>query len=190
MKIQVKISWVGQSTTGKHKRNNMVYVGGKSLNLFFYFWRFAFRYLPQRPDNYSSTCRYTGWSILDGMHVQNSLPSLEETPKFLRAMRNVSATQCDCLPDCESTNFQYSVSTNNFMWGDFFLSTHCLSEIFQGMWLSQPQHQPTLHFGERTAPKTLAWGGGQLGNRWAERLLLLQLINSDINLRTLQSSTP
>ena len=50
------------------------------------------------------------------------IPSLEETPKFLRAMRNVSATQCDCLPDCEFTTFQYSVSSNNFMWGDVFLS--------------------------------------------------------------------
>ena len=120
------------------------------------------------------------------MLVQNSLPSLEETPKFLRAMRNVSATQCDCLPDCESTTFQYSVSSNNFMWAAFFLCpNYGWSKLVQGMWLSQPQHQPTLHFGERTAPKTLAWGGGQLGNRWKILFPWSIVTDSNINSRAL-----
>ena len=82
-------------------------------------------------------------------------------------MRNVSATQCDCLPDCESTTFQYSVSSNNFMWAAFFLCpNYDWSKLVQGMWLSQPQHQPTLLFGGRASPKTLAWGGDQLGIYW------------------------
>merc|ERR1711971_464581 len=54
-------------------------------------------YLPQRPGNYSKTC------------------SLAETPKFLDAMRSVLASKCNCLPDCKSTEFHYSVTTNNFL---------------------------------------------------------------------------
>ena len=59
---------------------------------------FCCRYLPQRPDNYSRTC------------------NLKEMPLFLAAMRSISASDCGCLPDCQFTDFYYSVSTNKFMW--------------------------------------------------------------------------
>ena len=31
-------------------------------------------------------------------------------------MKRVSASTCDCLPDCQSTDLTYSVTSNNFMW--------------------------------------------------------------------------
>merc|ERR1719447_1184808 len=36
-------------------------------------------------------------------------------PLFLVAMRSISASDCGCLPDCQFTDFFYSVSTNKFM---------------------------------------------------------------------------
>ena len=126
------------------------------------------------------------------MHVQSSLPSLEETPKFLRAMRNVSATQCNCLPDCESTTFQYSVSTNNFMWGDFFyVLIIAYPNSFRECDSRNLNINPLCSLGGGPLPKL--WLEGVINWASTERFLspaLLQLIDSDINFRALQYSAP
>ena len=52
------------------------------------------------------------------VHVSFTLtPSTSETHLFLKAMTEVSASECDCLPDCELTEFQYSHSAAEILWG-------------------------------------------------------------------------
>ena len=41
--------------------------------------------------------------------------SSKETQWFLKKMNNVSESDCDCLPDCELTEFQHSHSITNLM---------------------------------------------------------------------------
>ena len=41
-------------------------------------------------------------------------PSIVETPKFLKEMKRASASTCDCLPDCQSTDLTYSVTSHKF----------------------------------------------------------------------------
>ena len=41
--------------------------------------------------------------------------STSELPGFLMEMKNLSASDCDCLPDCDLMEFQYTVSTTDLM---------------------------------------------------------------------------
>ena len=38
-----------------------------------------------------------------------------EAHEFLKAMANVSESECDCLPDCDMTKFHYTHSTADLM---------------------------------------------------------------------------
>ena len=42
--------------------------------------------------------------------------SASKGQEFLRQMSNTTELDCDCLPDCELMDLQYSVSTTNLMW--------------------------------------------------------------------------
>ena len=42
--------------------------------------------------------------------------STRELPGFLIEMKNLSKSDCDCLPDCHLMDFQYTVSTTDLMW--------------------------------------------------------------------------
>ena len=41
--------------------------------------------------------------------------SASKAQDFLRQMSNTTESDCDCLPDCELVDLQYSVTTNNLM---------------------------------------------------------------------------
>ena len=99
-------------------------------------------------------------------------------PLFLAAMRSISASDCGCLPDCQFTDFFYSVSTNKFMWEatvssslialirlailwsqKYYLCILFHSVFFQGVWLTQPQHRSPLHSRWWSTAQTLVgWG--------------------------------
>ena len=94
-------------------------------------------------------------------------PSIVETPKFLKEMKSVSASNCNCLPDCQSTDLTYSVTSNNFMWIENSIYQNsisiprilCLQLSFQGMWFTKLELEPPLHPGKRSPAQTLArWG--------------------------------
>ena len=42
--------------------------------------------------------------------------SASKAQEFLRQMSSTAESDCDCLPDCELMDLQYSVSTTNLMW--------------------------------------------------------------------------
>ena len=48
--------------------------------------------------------------------TEKSFLSASKAQEFLRQMSNTAESDCDCLPDCELMDLQYSVSTTNFMW--------------------------------------------------------------------------
>ena len=52
-------------------------------------------------------------------------------------MRNISDSDCDCLPDCELMDLQYSVSANKFMW----------------VWLCNFVHFSTFFYGDQRVKK-------------------------------------
>ena len=41
--------------------------------------------------------------------------SASKAQEFLRQMSNTTEADCDCLPDCELMDLQYSVTTTNLM---------------------------------------------------------------------------
>ena len=52
----------------------------------------------------------------DAMPMYNTLFfSSKETQWFLKKMNSMSESDCDCLPDCELTEFQHSHSITNLM---------------------------------------------------------------------------
>ena len=72
------------------------------------------RYLPQNPDEQIQTCRSLA-NNPNQMFLKQKIFSAKMTQNFLREMRTVSGSNCDCLPDCELTDLLHSVTTTNFM---------------------------------------------------------------------------
>ena len=71
------------------------------------------RYLPNHPENHTKTCRFYLHCHL--MPYTTLFYSSNETHWFLKKMNSVSESDCDCLPDCEHTEFQHSHSITNLM---------------------------------------------------------------------------
>ena len=47
--------------------------------------------------------------------TEKSFLSASKAQEFLRQMSSTVESDCDCLPDCELMDLQYSVSTTNLM---------------------------------------------------------------------------
>ena len=56
-----------------------------------------------------------GFSILVCGTYYAVIFSTRELPGFLSEMKNLSKSDCDCLPDCHLMDFQYTVSTTDLM---------------------------------------------------------------------------
>ena len=87
------------------------------------------RYLPHGSGNYKKACRLlfsTNKIIFTKLEFGclivrlwrawiHLLPSSTETQQFLKMMRNVTDSECGCLPDCDFLDLQHSVTANNLM---------------------------------------------------------------------------
>ena len=90
---------------------------------------FPTRYLPRRDNTFKKTCRNLKldlpplkielWLWASSYIVKPS--STNATHWFLKAMTNVSESECDCLPDCDLTEFQHSHSAADFLWEKYFI---------------------------------------------------------------------
>ena len=47
--------------------------------------------------------------------TEETLLSVSKAQEFLRRMSNTTEADCDCLPDCELMDLQYSVTSTNLM---------------------------------------------------------------------------
>ena len=54
--------------------------------------------------------------LTSNQYYWNTFLSVRKAHKFLRQMRNTTESGCDCLPDCDLMDLQYSVTTTNLMW--------------------------------------------------------------------------
>ena len=70
------------------------------------FWTSLGQYDPQiwSPNIALNSC--VGTPCVDD--VNSETPSTNETRWFLADMADISESECDCLPDCELTEFQFS----------------------------------------------------------------------------------
>ena len=110
-------------------------------------WYFLPRYLPRPENSDKKTCRSlqlrTIWDLFFSriiwhrevqnpeVHVSFTLtPSTNETHWFLKAMTEVSASECDCLPDCELTEFHYTHSAAEFLWGHASMTDKIILKLF------------------------------------------------------------
>ena len=144
-------------------------------------WMFPTRYLPRRDNTFKKTCRNLKldlpplkielWLWASSYIVKPS--STNATHWFLKAMTNVSESECDCLPDCELTEFQHSHSAADFLWEKYFIdywliiviiNIFSMHFIFQAVWLSKPQSEPPLHTEPRRLAKILVAFGNKLIN--------------------------
>ena len=48
-------------------------------------------------------------------YYQSPFLSASKAQEFLRRMSNTTESDCDCLPDCELMDLQYSVTTTSLM---------------------------------------------------------------------------
>ena len=71
------------------------------------------RYLPQNPSEPKETCRLV--TSMTCSILYQRLPSVKKTKKFLTETTLASGSNCGCLPDCELTDLQNSVTSTNFM---------------------------------------------------------------------------
>ena len=73
-------------------------------------------YLPQMPG--VMPCRF---NKLQSVSLPLSLifDSSTKTARFNDVMARVGTESCDCLPDCDSTEYQYAVTSSSLRWGVF-----------------------------------------------------------------------
>ena len=70
--------------------------------------------MPQDPDDAKDMCRYkphTQAKIINWKFIV----SASEGQEFLAAMGKTTESDCDCLPDCDLLDLQYSVSSADLM---------------------------------------------------------------------------
>ena len=60
-------------------------------------------------------CRKSNAKNTDNLILRKPFLSVSKAQEFLRQMSNTTESDCDCLPDCELMDLQYSVTTTNLM---------------------------------------------------------------------------
>ena len=70
--------------------------------------------MPQDPDDAKDMCRY-GPQLHATIITFEIYLSASEGQEFLAAMSKTTESDCDCLPDCDLLDLQYSVSSADLM---------------------------------------------------------------------------
>ena len=68
--------------------------------------------MPQDPDDAKDMCRY---GAARNVHYFEIFLSASEGQEFLASMSKTTESDCDCLPDCDLLDLQYSVSSADLM---------------------------------------------------------------------------
>ena len=95
-------------------------------------------------------------------HLISSLfsDSSSKMARFNDVMVGVGSESCDCLPDCEATEYQYAVTSSSLRLRNTFECKSNMRHISKVLWLPQPEPGTTLHVGDWTLAQALAGGGG------------------------------